>query len=83
MVKNESKTEKNLNKVWFKPIRGSYLPISWQGWAVWALALCYLLMVLCYGLIKKMPCDDFLFFLIPQFVSALVVSTWVASERSS
>jgi hypothetical protein len=67
---------------WFKKVRGSYIPNSWQGWLCYVpyvgymvLSYIYVMSVLGYNLLS-------LFIIIPNWVAAAAVMTWLASSKS-
>lgn len=69
-------------KKWFIPLRGSYLPNSWQGWLLYLPYTAYIVGVLMY---VELQHDDvwMSFFLVaPNWVAALAVMTWVAKRQS-
>lgn len=35
MSEEDKMPAKNNRKHWFQPVRGSYLPLSWQGWLLY------------------------------------------------
>lgn len=72
---------KKKNK-WFKKIRGSYLPISWQAWALYVPFTIFLLTVLLAAVRSEHSVSDSLYMIFPQWVSAAVVLTWIANQKS-
>jgi branched-subunit amino acid transport protein len=72
----------NKNKKWFKKIRGSYLPNSWQGWLTYIPYLAYLIGSV--FVIKSQTTHGWSIFyaLSAQWVAATVVMTWVAQHKS-
>lgn len=69
-------------KKWFKKVRGSYLPISWQGWLCYIPYSIYLLSVLIFVLRRR---DSFwlaLFTLIPNWTAAVITMSWIARRKS-
>lgn len=76
------KNAKNNNKKWFKKVRGSYLPNSWQGMLTYTVFLLYLLTVLITAFNTQEEFAGYLFFVFPQFVAAAVAITFVASKNS-
>jgi hypothetical protein len=67
---------------WFINVRGSYLPASWQGWVLYIPYLAYLVGVPIYVWQHQLSLGSAILTLIPNWVAALVVMTWVA-ERTS
>jgi hypothetical protein len=73
---------KKKSNVWFKKVRGSYLPSTWQGWLLYVPFVYFLVVV--YMAIDKEGKSAFDVFLIifPQWVAAAVVMTWIAKQKS-
>lgn len=72
---------KQKNK-WFKKIRGSYLPISWQGWLSYVPFVAYLVFVFVAINRNSNSVSDTLYGIFPQWVAAGVVMTWIANKKS-
>ncbi|MGH7142382.1 MAG: hypothetical protein ACREF5_02870 [Candidatus Saccharimonadales bacterium] len=69
-------------KSWFIKTRGSYLPCSWQGWLTYIPYLAYMIGVLVFVEIRG---DNFwlaIFTVVPNWISASVIMTWVARHKS-
>jgi hypothetical protein len=67
---------------WFKKIRGSYLPRSWQAWTLYIPYVAYLIGVLVFVFHRH---DSFwlaVFTVVPNWVAAGVIMTWLARSRS-
>lgn len=73
---------KKTNKKWFKKVRGSYLPNSWQGWLTYVPFTGFLLTVLAAAIRNQHSVSDVFYAVFPQWVAAAVVMTWVASKKS-
>ena len=73
---------KKKTKAWFKKVRGSYLPNSWQGWLTYIPFTAFLLAALIHSLKTQNSATGMLLMVFPQWVAAAVVMTWVASKRS-
>ncbi len=73
---------KSTNKAWFRKVRGSYLPMSWQGWALYVPFVAYLLTVLVVVHVNSDSVSGTLYGIFPQWVAAAVVMTWIASKKS-
>lgn len=67
---------------WFVPIRGSYLPISPAGWASYLPFLAYLLFTADVGVRTTASLGQALLFIVPNWVAAAVVLTWLAARKS-
>ncbi len=70
------------NNKWFKKVRGSYLPDSWQAWLLYIPFTAFLLTVLFAAIRTQHSVSDTLYVIFPQWIAAAVVMTWVAKQRS-
>jgi hypothetical protein len=71
------------NKAWFVKTRGSYLPCSWQGWFTYVPFIAYLLGSFGYDDISgHCSYGNLLYTMIPQWIVATVVMTWIAKHKS-
>lgn len=73
---------KTKKAVWFKKVRGSYLPASWQGWLVYVPFVIYLLTVLQAAARNEHSASDAFYIIFPQWIAAAVVMTWLAKQKS-
>lgn len=67
---------------WFKKVRGSYLPDSWQGWLTYVPFIIFLLSVLMAAIRNEHSASDAFYMIFPQWVAAAVVMTWVAKQKT-
>lgn len=67
---------------WFIKVRGSYLPASWQAWALYVPFTAFLIMVIRSASMNSDTPADALYAIFPQFVCAGIVMTWIASKTS-
>lgn len=65
---------------WFVAVRGSYLPNSWQAWLTYFPFVAYLVFALLYGLNHTDSTAQAILFIIPNWVAAAVIMTWVAKR---
>jgi hypothetical protein len=67
--------------VWFKPLRGSYIPVHWKGWLTYLPYVAYL--YLTYAMLdrNRSPLDTVLF-LVPYWVAGVIIMHWVAKQKS-
>lgn len=72
---------KNRQK-WFKKVRSSFIPISWQGWLCYVPYVAFLILSYLYVMYSFGYSLISLFIIIPNWVAAAVVMSWVASKRS-
>jgi hypothetical protein len=74
--------KKSKKQKWFIPVRGSYLPNSWQGWLTYIPYTAYLLFVLVYGCRDTSSTSQAILFIVPNWVVATLVMTWLAKRTS-
>ena len=67
---------------WFRKIRGSYLPCSWQGWLLYAVYASYILGIVAYVAANHYDRLQAVFWVFPNWVAALIVMTWIAGQKS-
>jgi hypothetical protein len=72
----------NLKNNWFKPIRGSYLPSSWQGVLAYLLMLTYCIFALVYTFSRLDSIAEICLIVVPNFVAAGVFMHWLAAQKS-
>ncbi len=67
---------------WFVKVRGSYLPCTWQGWLTYVPYVVFL--VAAFLMVDKTShsASDTLIGIVPYWVSAAVVMTWLARTKS-
>jgi hypothetical protein len=73
---------KSKSQTWFKKVRGSYLPNSWQGWLLYVPYAVYVIGVVFYAYLSGWSLGTALFVIVPNWVAALAAMTWIA-ERTS
>jgi hypothetical protein len=74
--------KKTKRKKWFIPVRGSYLPNSWQAWALYVPFATYLIFALVAGWNQMDTASQAILFIIPNWVAATAVMTWIAKRTS-
>ena len=72
-------SKKNEN-IWFVRVRGSYLPCGWRGWLLYVPFVIFLLATLYLSSKGGRTYVGMVYFIFPQYVSALVVMHWLASK---
>jgi hypothetical protein len=75
--------KKSKTKRWFKPVRGSYLPNNWIGWLTYVPFCAYLIVAFAAG--WHYADHDALkatIFIVPNWVAAAAIMTWVAKRES-
>jgi len=83
MVPRKSSKAKKQSKqqAWFKPLRGSYIPITWMGWLMYVPYIGYLYLTYIL-LMSNRPVLDTILFLIPYWIAGVVVMHWFAKLKS-
>lgn len=76
------KTPKAKKGAWFVAVRGSYLPVSWQAWALYVPYLVYLVSTLVLVLQTASSLFVAVLNLVPYWVAGVVAMTWLAKQRS-
>ena len=66
---------------WFKPVRGSYLPVHWKGWLTYIPYIAYLYLTYAI-LVPNRPVFDTVLFLVPYWVAGVLVMHWIAKIKS-
>lgn len=82
MAQSNRNKRSSRSKPWFIKTRGSYLPKNLQGALTYIPYLAYLVGVLVFVLRRK---DSFwlaVFTLIPNYLAASIVLTWIAKQKS-
>jgi len=67
---------------WFYKMRGSYLPCSWQGLAIYGVYLVYIVAVPAVWYQKGHDLWSFLVMVIPLVVAAAVLTQYIASKNA-
>ena len=67
---------------WFVPLRGSYLPVAWQGWIFYVPYLSYVVISLIYVVHRAGSALEIVVNIVPYWLSALVAMTWIAKRKS-
>lgn len=74
--------KKKSKNAWFIYVRGSYLPNSWQGWLTYIPYSAYVVGILVYALSSNADLLHAVPVIVPNWIVALVVMTWVAQHKS-
>jgi len=67
---------------WFIAVRGSYLPAAWQGWLLYIPYTAYLIGILVFVTLQNESLPLAVLTLIPNWVSAIIIMTWIAKRAS-
>lgn len=81
-TKRKTKSHSKKPGAWFVKVRGSYLPASMQGKLTYIPYLAYLGFALVVGLNTTDSLAQAALFIVPNWVAAAVVMTYVASHNS-
>jgi branched-subunit amino acid transport protein len=76
------KTTKLKKGAWFIKIRGSYLPDSWQGWLTYVPFVIFLVGAYVVGTGSGHSVATAIYQVVPAWVAAGVVMTWIAARKS-
>lgn len=74
--------KKSKRRKWFIPVRGSYLPHSWQGWLTYIPFSAYLIYAFVIGWQNTNTTAQAMLFIVPNWIAAVVVMTWIAQRTS-
>lgn len=74
--------KKSKRSKWFISVRGSYLPNSWQGWLTYIPFTAFLVAVALIGWHYSENHSVAVLYIIPNWVAAAVVMTWIAKRTS-
>lgn len=67
---------------WFVPLRGSYLPVTWQGWLLYIPFVSYVVISLLFVVNRAGSILEIVVNLLPYWLSVLVAMTWIAKQKS-
>ncbi|MCA0228488.1 hypothetical protein LCH21_03480 [Patescibacteria group bacterium] len=81
MTTKKKQTKKSQSNVWFRQLRGSYIPIHWKGWLTYVPYIAYLYFTYML-LVPNRPLPDTILFLIPYWVAGVIIMHWVAKQKS-
>jgi hypothetical protein len=70
------------SKKWFIKKRGSYLPRAWQGWLLYIPFIGYLISTFILFNRQSNSVSAVLYGIVPQWVAATVILTWIAQQKS-
>ena len=74
--------KKTKKQKWFIPVRGSYLPNGWMGWVSYIPFTAYLIFAMVYGWRDTDTAAMAILFIVPNWIAAVAVMTWVAKRTS-
>lgn len=73
---------KKKQNIWFKKLRGSYIPSSWQGALLYIPFIAFLITVLVAAFRNQHSVSDAFYMIFPEFIAAAIVMTWIAKQKS-
>lgn len=76
------KIKRNSKNIWFTETRGSYLPCDVRGWLTYIPYLTYLVFVVAVSIHETDSAMLALVYIVPNWVAATVVMTYVAAHKS-
>jgi len=97
MKSKRSKVPKHKKGAWYVSVRGSYLPVSWQGWLLYIPYIVLIVLGLLWVSNMLSICSASegcnisniaftlfysLLFLVPYFVALIAVMHWIAKQKS-
>lgn len=81
-MKAQPKLPKHKKGAWFVRVRGSYIPVSGKGWLTYIPYLAYLIYTVIVAFAYTGNNFKAVLWIIPNFVAAAVIMTWVAKQKS-
>lgn len=81
MVKRSTKL-KYRKGAWFARLRGSYIPVAWQGWLTYIPFVAYLVYAWVVALAYTGNNLKAMLWIVPNWVAAAAVMTWLAKQKS-
>ncbi|HTK39328.1 MAG TPA: hypothetical protein VL362_00515 [Patescibacteria group bacterium] len=81
-MKRSTKVPKPRKGAWFVPVRGSYLPASWQAWLLYVPYVYYLVATLWMVVHSSESLTAMAINLVPYWVAGVAVMTWIAKQKS-
>ncbi|MBP7760876.1 hypothetical protein IPF89_03760 [Candidatus Saccharibacteria bacterium] len=79
--KTSKKRSSNTTHAWFRPLRGSYIPVHWKGWLMYVPYVAYLYLTYML-LVPNRSLLDTILFLVPYWVAGIIIMHWVAKQKS-
>jgi len=73
---------KSKKLAWFRKVRGSYLPLSWQGLAIYFVYVSYVIALPVIWYQDGHRLRELLFSIIPLMVAAALLTQYVASKST-
>jgi len=74
--------KKSKSNKWFVPVRGSYLPNNKMGWLTYIPFVSYLVFAWAIGWRDTDSASMAVLFIVPNWVAAVVIMTWIAKRTS-
>ncbi|MEI6480949.1 MAG: hypothetical protein WCO19_01450 [Candidatus Saccharibacteria bacterium] len=76
------KNVKSKKSKWFKQVRGSYIPVAWQGWLTYIPYIGFLGVSAWVAQSNAGSGIGAVIGVVPYWVSALVIMSWIAKRTS-
>jgi branched-subunit amino acid transport protein len=74
--------KKSKKDKWFVPVRGSYLPNNWKGWLTYLPFMAYLVFAVVFAMQATDNHTQAVLLIIPNWIAATIVMTWLAKRTS-
>lgn len=71
-----------MKNLWFKPFGWIYLPVSWQGFVLLAMAMAFCIQVFVAVDRRSHSASDTLYGIFPYFACCFLLMNWVAANTS-
>lgn len=82
MSSRKKSTKLSKNNAWFVRVRGSYVPVAWQGWLSYIPYIVYLWLVVEVAKRSDASFIQVCIVVLPQWAAAAIVMTWLATIHS-
>jgi hypothetical protein len=81
-MNKKTKLSKRKKGAWFIPVRGSYLPVSWQGWFSYVPYTSYIVFTSVVGWQQMNSKELAVLFIVPNWIAATIAMTYLAKQTS-
>lgn len=81
MTAKKKQTKQSSSHLWFRQLRGSYIPIHWKGWMTYVPYIAYLYFTYAL-LVPNRPPFETILFLTPYWVAGVLIMHWIAKQKS-
>lgn len=81
-MSSKKKSKKKNKDIWFKPVRGSYIPANSKGWLTYIPFIAYLLSTFFITRDYEVSRLSKIYLIIVQWAFAAILMTMIAREKS-